>query len=220
MRNAGARGSQTVCVVSENCLAAYYLCALLAKDSGLRPVSLPDLVTQSRQTSARVVFVVDCHGMELPLHECLRRIERPYPNARFLVVDHPKDREEIVRMLEAGAHGYLEQENAQRSLLRAVRVVAEGHFWVAPEVLEMFLSNMASGLRRISNGEEPLTPREQQILELVRKRQSNREIANFLKIRVATVKFHLSHILSKSHAKGRRELFKDFHWDTWDKLPS
>jgi DNA-binding NarL/FixJ family response regulator len=98
--------------------------------------------------------------------------------------------------------------------------VAKGHLWVPPDVLGMFLCNVAPGLRRVFNGEEPFTPREQQILELVRKRQSNREIADSLNIRVAAVKFHLSHILSKCHASGRRELFKDFHWDVWDKLPS
>jgi NarL family two-component system response regulator LiaR len=156
--------------------------------------------------------------MDLPLHECIRRIERSYAQARFLVLDHPQEKQEIARMLEVGAHGFLEQEKANQLFLRAVRLVANGHFWVPPDVLEMFLRNVAASLRHVPNGNEPLTPREQQILELVRKRQSNREIADYLRIRVATVKFHLSNILSKSHATRRSELFKDFHWDIWDKL--
>lgn len=218
MAHTESQTPQAVCVVSENCLAAHYLCALLARDTSFRPITLPDLVARSRPARGRVVFVVDRHGMDLPLHECLLRIEHIFPKARFLVLDHPQKQEEIVRILEDGAHGFLEQEKARQSLLRAVRLVARGHFFVPPDALEMFLCNVATGLRRVSDGEEPLTPRERQILELVRKRQSNREIADSLKIRVATVKFHLSHILSKCHATGRRELFKDFHWDVWDKL--
>lgn len=210
---------QTVCVVSENCLASHYLYGLLATGPLFRPVTLAQLVARSRPPREPLAFVVDCHGMDLPLHECLRRVERSYPRARFLILDHPQEKEEIVRMLEIGAHGFLEHEKASQFLLRAVRLVAKGHFWVPPDVLEMFLCSVANGLRRVSSGGEPFTPREQQILELVRKRHSNREIADALRIRVATVKFHLSNILSKCHANGRRELFKDFHWDVWDKLP-
>lgn len=158
--------------------------------------------------------------MDLPLHECVRRIERTYPRARFLVLDHPQENEEIVRMLEVGAHGFLEQKKTRQFLPRAVRTVASGHFWVAPEVMEMFLLCVATSLRRVFDGEELLTPRERQILEMVRKRRSNREIADNLRIRVATVKFHLSNILAKRHASRRCELFEEYHWDVWDKLPT
>ena len=61
-------------------------------------------------------------------------------------------------------------------------------------------------IRRDAWDPETTTPRENEILELVRMCLSNREIAELLQIRVSTVKFHLSNILSKMPAKNRRDL--------------
>ena len=61
-------------------------------------------------------------------------------------------------------------------------------------------------LRKDARDRQTTTARENEILELVRVRLSNKEIAELLQIRVSTVKFHLSNILSKMQAKSRRDL--------------
>jgi NarL family two-component system response regulator LiaR len=118
-------------------------------------------------------------------------------DAKFLVLDYEKSKEEIVRILVMGAHGYVPHAEVSRSLIHAILSIAEGQLWVTQEVFKEFLLEVGCALRKDIHPRETTTPREDEILELVRRRLSNREIADLLQIRVSTVKFHLSNILSK-----------------------
>src|SRR5260370_28691743 len=138
--------------------------------------------------------------------DCLRKLREYCMNAKFLVMDHEKPREEIVRLLFMGAHGYVPHADVSGTLIRAILFVAAGHLWVTPEVLHDFLSEVGCVLRKDLHSRQTTTRREDEILDLVRRRLSNREIANLLQIRVSTVKFHLSNILSKLHARNRYDL--------------
>jgi DNA-binding NarL/FixJ family response regulator len=218
MQRTNGRESMRVCVVSENCLARFYLLQLLHKDSGVKPITLDDLLASRWALNPPKVFVVDRCGLTIPLCECLGRLRRRYPSARFLVLGSDYEKDEVVRLMFVGVHGFLEQKCSPELLLRAVRCVAEGQVWVAPDVLEAYLREAAVALRRSEKRGAAFTPRETEILQMVRSRLSNREIAGFLKIRVSTVKFHLTNILSKQHAGGRRDLFTPLHSEIWNKL--
>jgi DNA-binding NarL/FixJ family response regulator len=117
-----------------------------------------------------------------------------------------------------GAHGFLEQDRSREMLLRAIQFLAQGQLWIAPDVLEVYLREVAAALRHSQQGRgTSFTPHEVQILEMVRSRLSNREIAGLLKIRISTVKFHLTNIRSKQHAGCRQEL-SPLHSEIWNKL--
>ena len=195
-----------VCSVGQNCLAEAYLRQLLFTDRHLRAFSVREYARLSPASRKNIVFVIDQCGLEIPLCECLRQLREDCLNAKFLVMDHEKSREEIVRLLFMGAHGYVPHADVSGTLVRAIFLVAAGHLWVTPEVLHNFLSEVGSVLRKDARARQTTTRREDEILELVRRRLSNREIANLLQIRVSTVKFHLSNILSKLHARNRHEL--------------
>jgi DNA-binding NarL/FixJ family response regulator len=96
--------------------------------------------------------------------------------------------------------------NVPDSLGRAIQCVGVGQLWVPQDVLKEFLCEVGRILRKDIYERQTTTPREAEILELVRRRLSNREIADLLKIRVSTVKFHVSNIFSKMHASSRRDL--------------
>jgi LuxR family transcriptional regulator, csgAB operon transcriptional regulatory protein len=104
----------------------------------------------------------------------------------------------------------LEQIVAQSSvptvLSRAILCVAAGELWVPSDVLHEFLCEVGHIPRKDVHRRQTTTPREEEILELVRKRLSNREIADLLEIQVSTVKFHVANIFSKLHATNRRQL--------------
>jgi DNA-binding NarL/FixJ family response regulator len=206
MSRIASQSTLQVCSVGQNCLAAAYLRQLLHTDRHLRALSLRQYARLSPASRKNIVFVIDQCGLETPLCECLRQLREDCLNAKFLVMDYEKSREEIVRLLVMGAHGYVPHGDVPRTLIRAIFLVAAGHLWVTPEVLHDFLSEVGSVLRKDVHARQTPTRRENQILELVRRRLSNREIADFLQIRVSTVKFHLSNILSKLHAHNRREL--------------
>jgi DNA-binding NarL/FixJ family response regulator len=206
MSNTASQAPLRVCFVGQNCLAEAYLRQLLISDRRLRAFSLSEYANLSPIKRKDIVFVIDQCGLEVPLCECLRQLREDCQNAKFLVLDHEKPREEIVRLLFMGAHGYVPHADVSSILVRAISFVAGGHFWVPAGALHNFLSEVGSVLRKDARARQMTTRREDEILELVRRRLSNREIADILQIRVSTVKFHLSNILSKLHARNRRDL--------------
>jgi DNA-binding NarL/FixJ family response regulator len=93
--------------------------------------------------------------------------------------------------IEAGATGYLLKDAPQEELFNAVRQAAAGRTVLSPAVA----SRLVSAVR--SPAPTPLAARERQVLELVAKGTSNRDIARELFISEATVKTHLSHVFTK-----------------------
>ncbi len=163
-----------------------------------------------------VVFVIDQFGLDMPLYDCLKQLRGQCPEAKFLVLDHHKSRDEIVRILIMGAHGYVPHADATTMLVRAISCIVANQLWVPPEVLSDFLREVNCVLRRDAHARQTTTPRENEILELMRRRLSNREIAGLLDISVSTVKFHASNVLSKLHAKNRRELSEATRQNLWE----
>lgn len=204
-----------VCVVSQNCLAEAYLQKLLRGKNVSQVLGIKQYMNLSPGQRKNTVFIVDQCGLEVPLCACLQQLREHALNAKFIVLDYEKSKDEIVRLLVMGADGYVPHGAVSHTLGRAIHCVAADHLWVPYEALQEFLRQAAWALRKHAHGRETTTPREDQILELVRRRLSNREIAQLLKIRVTTVKFHLSNILSKMHARNRRELRKVPSADVW-----
>jgi NarL family two-component system response regulator LiaR len=208
MSHSTSRGFLHVCPVTQNSLAEAYLVQLLRSHRRLCPLNLREYARISPTDRKDTVFAIDQCGLDVPFCECVKQLRAACLNPKFLVVDREKSTEEIVRLLAFGAHGYIQDNDVSRSIIHAILGIAEGHLWVTPEVLREFLLQAGRALRKDGHDRQTTTPREDEILELVRRRLSNREIANMLQIRVSTVKFHLSNILSKMHANNRRDLIQ------------
>ncbi|MGW1409360.1 response regulator [Streptomyces sp. NPDC002403] len=101
--------------------------------------------------------------------------------------------------IEAGATGYLLKDAPRDELFTAVRAAADGRTVLSPAVA----SRLISRVRTPAAGSEALSAREREVLELVAKGTSNREIAAELFISEATVKTHLTHVFAKLGAKDR-----------------
>ena len=196
----------TVCFLAQNCLAEAYLGQLLHAERRIRPFSLKHYLRFSPAGRRNTIFVIDQCGLDVPLCEYLKQLRVRCFNAKFIVLNHEQSKEEIVRLLVMGAHGYVPHGDASRTLIRAIFSVAANQLWVPHDAFQQFLLEVGSALRKDTDARHSITPRENEILELVRRRLSNREIAELLQIRVCTVKFHLSNILSKLHASSRHDL--------------
>jgi DNA-binding NarL/FixJ family response regulator len=206
MSRAASHTPISVCCVTQNCLAEAYVGQLLGADRRFRLLSWGRYTQLSPTCQRDTVFVIDECGLDTPLCECLKKLRGDCANAKFLVLANEKARQEILRLLVMGAHGYVAHTNVRDSLGRAIQCVVAGQLWVPQQVLQEFLCEVGRILRKDMHDRQTTTPREDEILELVRRRLSNREIADLLKIRVSTVKFHVSNIFSKMHASSRREL--------------
>jgi len=107
---------------------------------------------------------------------------------------------EALRLLQAGARGILRKSADLDAILACLRMVAQGGSWMQDTVFR------ESGNVAETHLHTELTPREQQVLELVEQGFKNREIAAELGIRPGTVKIHLKHIFEKTGIHGRHGL--------------
>lgn len=122
----------------------------------------------------------------------------------IILTEHPEATFEAVR---AGARGFLLRSSDGAQLVGAVRAIAEGQAFFAPEVATRFLQRMESGLPRPAPKTVlSLTDREHEVLILVADGHNNTEIAAKLHVSEATVKYHVSNLLSKLHVRDRLQL--------------
>ena len=119
-----------------------------------------------------------------------------YPEARIIILTMFEGDVEIQRALKSGACGYILKNMPPEDLLQVIRNVHSGKKKVHPVIA----ANLAGHL-----GEENLTPREIEILQLISEGTSNKEIGNRLFISEETVKWHVKNILGKLGANDRTQ---------------
>jgi DNA-binding NarL/FixJ family response regulator len=192
-------------IITSNRLAGGYLVQILAKDQFVRPI-LCEQLPQPRLRSTPTVFVVEGSSVALPPSECIRRLRSLFPKGRFVMVDRPQPDEEILRLIKRGFHGFVEHSKVAESLAVAVRAVSAGRVWISDELMHMYVHLSAETRHTAADSHQFPTPRESEVLELVRQRLSNKEIATILEVSESTVKYHLSNILAKFRVGSRREL--------------
>ena len=130
--------------------------------------------------------------------EVIERVQAEAPEVRIVVFTAFDRDEQIMGVIEAGADGYLLKGTPREEVFRAVRVIHAGGSLIEPTVASKLL-------RRVREDPHALTPRELEVLGLVAEGHSNKAIGKTLFVSVRTVKFHVSHILSKLGASNRTE---------------
>jgi DNA-binding NarL/FixJ family response regulator len=150
------------------------------------------------------VIVMDIHLPDGSGIDGVSRIKRLLPGAQILMFTIYDDNEQIFKALEAGASGYLLKRTAPEELLRAIREIKSGGVPMTPEIARKVIQSFQRKSLPANNAER-LTPREEQILELLMKGLVSKEIARQLSISVETVNSHLKHIYGKLHVRTRTE---------------
>ncbi|MEU3031439.1 response regulator [Streptomyces incarnatus] len=129
----------------------------------------------------------------------IRELTRRGARAKVLVLTTYDTDSDTLPAIEAGATGYLLKDAPRDELFTAVRAASEGRTVLSPAVA----SRLVQAVRTPTPGNEPLSAREREVLALVARGTSNREIARELFISEATVKTHLTHLYTKLGAKDR-----------------
>ena len=125
------------------------------------------------------------------------RITAEFPASRVLVLTTYDTDSDIIRAVEAGATGYLLKDTPRRHLVDAVRAAARGETVLAPPVAARLVSRLRSPAPATAPPENPLTPREVEVLRAVSRGLSNADIGRELFIGEATVKTHLLRAFAK-----------------------
>jgi DNA-binding NarL/FixJ family response regulator len=129
---------------------------------------------------------------------------------RVIVLTAAIDKRQIVEALQRGARGIVLKESATAVLLKAIRVVMRGEYWVGRESVADLLQALRRHTGSDSSGAPAkdfgLTPREVEIVRAVAAAYANRDIAQKLAISEKTVKHHLTNIFEKLGVSNRLEL--------------
>ena len=120
-----------------------------------------------------------------------RAIKSRFPTIQVLVLTTYDSDADILRAIEAGATGYLLKDTPREQLFQAIRSAARGEAALAPTVAARLMTRMRAP------AEESLSAREIEVLALVARGASNRQVGRELHISEATVKTHLIHIFDK-----------------------
>ncbi len=126
--------------------------------------------------------------------DTLIQIRGEFPQARIIMLTTSDSDGEIQRALRAGASGYVLKSMPKNDLLKVIRLVHAGGRHIPPDVAARIAEHL---------GEEDLTPRELEVLRLVRDGHKNKLIADRLTIAETTVNFHIKNIVDKLGANDR-----------------
>ncbi|WP_444888822.1 response regulator [Microbulbifer sp. JMSA008] len=155
------------------------------------------------------IILMDIRMPEMDGLEATARIlEASDATCRVIILTTFDPDEYVFRALRAGASGFVLKDIPPEALVQAVRTVAEGGAMLAPGITQRLISQFAQKLgagRNLSERLERLTTREREVLEAIAAGKSNAEIAEALFIGPATVKTHVSSLLSKLGLRDRAQ---------------
>jgi len=140
--------------------------------------------------------------------ECIRRLRVKLPQVKYLMLTVYSDSEKIFDSLLAGASGYLLKRTATAELLEAIQQVRSGgapmSSSIARKVVEYF-NEIGEQKSNTSTNTATLSPREQQVLELLAKGAAYKKIADQLALSIDTIRMHVKHIYAKLYVHSRSE---------------
>lgn len=148
------------------------------------------------QATKPEVVLMDLRMPEIDGIEAIHELKRIMPDIRILVLTNYEADEDIVQALQAGAMGYLLKNTPEAEIVKAVETVHENKRWIPADIA-----------RRLSEtvGRMELSQREIEVLTLVARGFSNKEIAQQLYISDKTARNHVARCLVKLDAKDRTE---------------
>lgn len=167
------------------------------------------------QTNLPRLFLLDACSLHADVGPLAERCRGTSPGSKFLTLLAPSDSSYMdeIRLFYWGIDGFVQlSETWKTELPQAIRSVLDGQYWVRPQVMTAFVKHaQALEQARLLRGHS-LTARESQILRLLMRHLSNKEISRLLLIAERTVKFHVSHILAKLGLEDRRDLLPETYF--------
>ena len=166
----------------------------------------PEVIEKAVELQSDVVLL-DLEMPEMDGVEALRQIRSARSDVKVLVFTAFDTDERILGAVQAGARGYLLKGVPREEIFNAIRVISQGGSLLQPIVAKKLMQQVAGAeqIDKTTGLIEPLTAREQEVLQLLAQGMTNKEIASELVITERTVKFHVSSILRKMDKGNRTE---------------
>jgi len=199
-----ASGIIDVVIAEDHGVVADGIATMLSFEPDIEVIAIvpsgEELVAAVEQHRPKVALV-DVNLVGMDGLAAVRLIEERHLPTRTVALTMFTDHDTVTRAVAAGVAGYLPKNVRGEELVQAVRAVAAGKGFLHPDVTRPFLERV--GPLAIHAGLQPLSKREQDVLEQLATGKSTREIAEVLELGDETVKSHLSRIYAKLKASDR-----------------
>jgi DNA-binding NarL/FixJ family response regulator len=204
-----------IVIVDDHALAREGLQDMLADEPGIEVVGEAsngqEALLQCSRLHPDLVFM-DVRMPEMDGLAATWEIKQRYPGIIVMIMTMHENPDYLLEALKAGAAGYVLKDAPREEVVGAVRRVREGESPLNPELAAMLLRRLATetaGRARSFNNRvgplETLTPRELEVLELMKLGRTNRQIAQDLVISLGTAKNHVEHIIAKLGVSDRTQ---------------
>jgi two-component system, NarL family, response regulator DevR len=199
-------------VLSSHLLGAHDIEQALSVHAVLVKLLLPHAASEAetlKRPNCPRLFLLDGCSLKLPLGPLSGRLRTHSPGSKFLVLLPPErsGESEMMLLFHWGIDGFLTLHKKWKTELpKAALAVLQGGLWVPSGVLLAFVKQMKTMLDRQLLAGQSLTAREGQVLQLLFRHLTNKEIAHQLNIRERTAKFHVCNVLRKLGIENRRNL--------------
>jgi DNA-binding NarL/FixJ family response regulator len=209
------RAATRLVVVDDHDLAREGLKDMLLDEPDIEVVGEASNGRESLLVCSRLrpdMLLMDVRMPEMDGLAATREVKKRHPEISVLMVTMHENPDYLLEALKAGAAGYVLKDAPQEEVLEAVRRVREGESPLDPELAARLLRRLAAGEgmngpRRVAQRGLPnqLTPREFEVLRLMKLGYTNRQIAGELVISLGTAKNHVEHIISKLESSDRTQ---------------
>jgi DNA-binding NarL/FixJ family response regulator len=181
---------------------------LLERQSDIRVVAEAEDGVEAlevAQSERPDVAVLDVSMPRMTGIQAAREIGAYAPDTRVVLLSMHDDERYFLEGLEAGAFGYVLKRAADADLIEAVRTVASGRRFFSDPSQQDLVREWSEGRER---ADDPLTPRELEVVKLIAEAYTNKQIAETLKLSEKTVESHRANVFAKLGIRDRVELVR------------
>jgi DNA-binding NarL/FixJ family response regulator len=169
------------------------------QDFQIRTATVPSILSSPDDD---IILMTSSGGSAF--HAAMSALKAMRPTIRIIVTGAGSGDEEILRAIAAGAKGYVAADATPEEFKHAIRVVHGDSVWAPRRVLCMFIERATTSPRRVlAQGEDKISDREREVLELLVAGRSNKEIGDALGIEERTVKAHVGQLMRKVGVQNR-----------------
>lgn len=200
-----------VLVVDDHSLVRRGVVEVLSAEAGFQVVGEaedgPEAVARARELRPDLVLM-DLYLPTASGLEATREIKARRPETKIVFLTISEEDRDLFEAIKAGAEGYVLKSVKPQMLCETLRGIMRGEAYITPSLATRILDGFARQGQRLAPAgpSEALSAREREVLQILTRGATNKEIASALDISVNTVKNHLRHIMEKLHLENRVQL--------------